>query len=318
LEDKMSQYRWMRSLVAVSTLGAVAATGCFVVDDEPDNDDEDNGGEDSGGSAGKGGKGGSSSGGKGGSAGSVSTGGAGPAGGSGGSGGECVEAGGICEVPTDCCAVQTGTGFCVGGACADACTVDSECDTNCCAELTNGSFACGPAELCEEPPMGDAVMKFCNELFLGGTEVVALTVVFAGVEATAMSGECTPVVPNACIPIPSGTDPSVVLMDDLGEIIVSGSFPTLTVAAGEEILVDATVDDMGTPTDTTDDYPTVLAGPFNAGLVCADTDPLPPDMLETRSAPYRLPFAQDARHALKRSVTREARAALPAYRFGTK
>jgi hypothetical protein len=284
LEDKMSQYRWMRSLVAVSTLGAVAATGCFVVDDTDSDDDEDNGGEDSGGSAGsgRGGRGGSAGSATGGSTNGGSTNGGSTNGGS------------------------TNGGSSTGGS-------------------TSGTDAGGSSSGGAPPmggsgggPSGDAVMKFCNELYLGGTEVVPLTIAFAGVEATALSGECTPVVPNACIPIPAGTDPSVVLMDDLGEVIVSGSFPTLTIADGDEILVDATVDDMGTPTDPNDDYPTVLAGPFNAGLVCADTDPLPPDMLETRSAPYSLPFAQDARHALKRSVTREARAALPAYRFGTK
>jgi hypothetical protein len=165
-------------------------------------------------------------------------------------------------------------------------------------------------------PSGDAVMKFCNTLFLNGETAVPLTIVFAGVEATAMSDECTPIVPNACIAIPAGANPSVVLMDDTDYVIVEGSFPTLTVADGDEILVIATVDDMMTPDDTSDDGPGVQAGTFLPEYVCADTDPLPP--MQSRSAPYRLPYARDARHGLRRSVSREARAALPAYRFGTK
>jgi hypothetical protein len=276
----MSQYRWMRSFVAVSTLGAFAATGCFVVDDTSDSDDEDSGGEDSGGSAGsgKGGKGGSSTGGKGGSSGSAATGGSGPAGGSGGSSNGGSTSG------TDAGGSSSGGAPPMGGS--------------------GGG------------PSGDAVMKFCNELFLNGTDVVPLTVAFAGVEATALSDECTPVVPNACIPIPAVAMPTVTLLDDTGAIIVDGAFPTLTVADGDEILVVATVDDAGTPTDPNDDTPTVEAGAFLPEFVCAETDPLPP--MQSRSASYSLPFAHDARHGLKRSVSREARAALPAFRFGTK
>jgi hypothetical protein len=105
-------------------------------------------------------------------------------------------------------------------------------------------------------------------------------------------------------------------MDETDYVILEGSFPTLTVANGEEILVVATVSDGGTPTDPADDAPTVEAGAFLPEFVCAETDPLPP--LQSRSAPYSLPFARDARNGLKRSVSREARAALPAYRLGTK
>jgi hypothetical protein len=277
LEDKMSQYRWMLSLVVTSTLGAVAATGCFVVDDTNSDDDDENAGE--GGTAGtRPPRGGSSGSTNGGSSNGGSTSGGSTTGGSSNGG-------------------STNGGSSTGGSTSGT---DAGGSSSGGAPPTGGSGG-GPS---------GAVMKFCNELYLNGTDVVPLTVAFAGVEATAMSGECTPVVPNACIPIPAGTDPSVVLMDDTGAIILDGSFPTLTIAAGEEILVDATVDEL--------DYPTVLAGPFNAGFVCADTDPLPPEPLEARSAPYRLPFAQDARHGLRRSVSREARAALPAYRLGNK
>src|SRR5262245_9592 len=177
----MSQYRLLRQLVAVATLGAVATSGCFVVDDEK-SDDDGSAGEGSGGDSGTGG----SMAGRGGtrptggaSTGGTETGGASGSG-TGGSGGACVQAGGTCVDPTDGGAVLDGTGYCVSGTCADACEVDTECSSMCCAELTNGSSACGPAELCEgTPPMGDAVMKFCSELYKGG-EVAPLTLVFNG------------------------------------------------------------------------------------------------------------------------------------------
>jgi hypothetical protein len=281
----MSQYRWMRSLVAVSTLGAVAATGCFVVDDTDSDDDEENGGEDSGGSATRGGRGGSSGSANGGSSkGGSSTGGSSTGG-------------------------STNGGSTSGGSSSGT---DAGGSSSGGAPPTGGS---GGA------PSGEAVMKFCNELVAIDQKTmeeipVELTVVFAGVEATALSGECTPVVPTPCITIPAAAMPTVSLLDDTGATIVSGSFPTLTVADGDEILVVALFDDGGTPTVPEDDGPGVQAGAFLPEYVCAETDPLAPVM--SRSIPFGLPFAKSARHGLKRSVSREARAALPAYRFGPK
>ena len=283
----MSQYRWMRSLVAVSTLAAVAATGCFVVDDTDSDDDEENGGEDSGGSATRGGRGGSAGNANGGSSNGGSTSGGSTSGGSSNGG-------------------STNGGSTSGG---------SSSGTN-----AGGSGGAPPAGGSGGGPSGEAVMKFCNELVAIDPETmeeipIELTIVFAGVEATALSGECTPVVPTPCIPIPAGAMPTVTLLDGTA-IVVDGSFPTLTVADGDEILVAAVFDDNMTPTIPEDDGPGVLAGPFNAGFVCAETDPLAPVM--TRSQAFGLPFAQGARHGLERSVSREARAALPAYRFGPK
>jgi hypothetical protein len=114
-----------------------------------------------------------------------------------------------------------------------------------------------------------------------GAEIqLELTVVFAGVEATAMSGECTPVLGDPCIPVPAGANPSVVLQNpstDPPTEIVSGTFPDFTIEDGAELVVLATTDDAM--------MPTIEAGPFGDGFACAETDPFP-DMLETKSARY--------------------------------
>jgi hypothetical protein len=200
------------------------------------------------------------------------------------------------------------TGYCVEGTCADACTADSECTSNCCFPLQGGGMACAPAVLCEEPPPGDAVMKFCNDL-ARGTESIDITVVFAGVSATAASGECTPVVPNACLPIPTGTEPTVTLLEGTTELI-TGSFPTLSVLDGDEILVIATIDDATAS-------PTALAETFATlyGTSCADTDPItaPPLPLQTRSAPFDLPSTRrELRNVLSPLVSRETKSSLGA------
>jgi hypothetical protein len=160
---------------------------------------------------------------------------------------------------------------------------------------------------------GGAVMKFCNELYAvdpaTGMNVAAeLSVIFAGVEATALSGTCTPVVPNACIPVPAGGSPSVVLQDPSTAPpteIASGTFPTLTVADGDELFVVATIDDAT-------QMPTVEAGTFNADFVCAETDPFAV-MLETRAAPVDVRSLQ---HGLRTqhnpASTRWMRKAVPA------
>ena len=301
----MSQYRLLRHVVAVATLGAVAASGCFVVDDKKDDDGDGSAGESSGGDSGSGGSrtggtGGTRTGGTGGG----ETGGASGSA-TGGSGGACVPSGGTCLDPTDCCAVLEGTGYCVSGSCADACEVDSECSTNCCAELTNGSFACGPADICEGVPPGGAVMKFCSELYKDGA-VAPLTVEFMGVRATTDSGTCTPIVPNACIDIPTGSNPSVALIDGTTEI-VSGSFPDFVVADGDEIIVVATVDDVGDPTALADTFANIYGTP------CATTDPFTvmSSPLETKSARFNMSVERDLRRGLDPSLPRWTRRATP-------
>jgi hypothetical protein len=142
-------------------------------------------------------------------------------------------------------------------------------------------------------------MKYCNELYRTDPETMMqeaapLTVVFAGVRATAVSGTCTPVVPDACIPIPAVEAPTVALLDGTTEI-TSGTFPTLVIAPGDEIFVLATFDD-----EAAEPGPTAKAGPFPEGYVCADTDPfMPPDMLETKSAPFGLPLERGLRSELR-------------------
>jgi hypothetical protein len=141
-----------------------------------------------------------------------------------------------------------------------------------------GTSGTGPGE--------GAVMKFCNNLARDGLDA-EITLTFAGVEATALTGTCTPVVPNPCIPIPAVIGPEVVLTDtETGTEIISGTIPMLTVADGEEILAVATVDDT--------DALTVEAGQFAEQYACAETDPYAA-MLETRSTPFRLPAARDLR-----------------------
>jgi hypothetical protein len=248
----MSQNRLMRHLVAVAALGAFATVGCFVVDDKDDDDEGGGGeaGEESGGSGGSS-NGGSSTGGtsKGGSSsGGSSTGGSSPSGGS-SSGG------------------SSSGGASTGGSSA------------------GGTSGTGPGE--------GAVMKFCNDLWLTNPETeeqvaAEITLTFAGVEATALSGTCSPVVPNPCIEIPAVVGPDVVLTDTAdGTEIISGTIPTLTVADGDEILAVATVN------EATGDL-TVDAGQFLEQYTCAETDPYA-DTLETRSTPFRLPAAHDLR-----------------------
>jgi hypothetical protein len=236
----MSRIRLFRHFVAVTTFGALASTGCFVVDDTDDDDDGDSGGE-AGESSGGSSRGGSSTGGRGGTS---------PRGGSenGGSSAGGSENGGS----------STG-GSTTGGAAP-----------------TGGT---GPGE--------DAVMKFCNELYKND-EPAELTVVFAGVRATALSGTCTPVVPDPCIPIPAGMGPTVALIDGTTEI-VTGSFPDFVVAPGDEIVVLATADAAG---------PTAQTAHFAEQYVCSETDPFA-EMLETKSASFSVPLERNLRGELR-------------------
>lgn len=127
---------------------ALATPGCFTVGDD-DSGDAGQSGE-----TGESGKGGTSSGngGSGGSDGGTSSGngGSGGTGGStGGSGGMCFDAGDACGSNGECCSFSDPVmGYCVGGICADGCTVDADCQSHCCAGLQSGGTACGPAEIC--------------------------------------------------------------------------------------------------------------------------------------------------------------------------
>ena len=262
----MSRIRFFRHWVAVATFGALASAGCFVVDDTDDDDDDgDNGGE-AGESNGGSSTGGSSRGGRGGSA---------PSGGAengGSSNGGSEPTGG-----TENGGSSAGGGPPAGGS-------------------STGGSSTGGSSTGGSGPGDGAVLKFCNDLYRNGTEAAPLTLVFAGVRATAVSGTCEPVVPNPCIAIPAVTDPTVALLDGTTEII-SGSIPDFVVLDGEEILAIATVDEKAaTP------GPTVRAGHFAETYVCSETDPYA-EMLETKAAPFSLPLERNLRSELRPAVT---------------
>jgi hypothetical protein len=261
----MSRIRFLRHWVAFATFGALASAGCFVVEDtDGDDDDDDNGGE-AGESNGGSSTGGRSTGGRGGSA---------PSGGSenGGS-----STGGSSTGGSESGGSSTGGGPPAGGS------------------STGGSSTGGSSTGGSGPGEG-AVMKFCNELYRNGTEAAPLTVVFAGVRATAVSGTCEPVVPNPCIAIPTVTNPTVALLDGTTEII-SGAINDFVVADGDEVIVIATIDEKAT-----EPGPTVQAGIFLPEFVCSETDPFA-EMLETKSAHFSLPLDRNLRSELRPAVT---------------
>lgn len=266
----MSQYRSFRHrLAALVTLGAFATAGCFVVDDTDSDDDEGDAGES----------------------------------GNGGSGGSVTPRGG-------------NAGTSAGGSTSTGGSETGGSDTG--GSDTGGNGGSGPAgaggttSTGGSPPTGGtggsssgAVMKFCNDLARGDMDIT-LTVEFAGVTASALSGQCTPVVPNACIAIPTGTDPMVELREG-SEVILSGSFPTLTVAAGDEIFVLAAID----PADM---LPGLFADTFENiyGTSCASTDPITAPPLMSRSAGFDVPSQRNLRNAFTPSVLREAKSPLNA------
>jgi hypothetical protein len=151
-------------------------------------------------------------------------------------------------------------------------------------------------------------MKFCNDLARGemGEIPITLTVEFAGVTASALSGECTPVVPNACIAIPTGASPMVELREGT-EVILSGAFNTLTVAAGDELFVLAAID----PTSM---MPGLFADTFVNiyGTPCASTDPITAPPLMSRSAGIDLPSQWYLGNVVTPSVFRDTKSALKA------
>ncbi len=67
-------------------------------------------------------------------------------------GGACVATGDACTYEQDCCNYLSGTGFCVdfgsGGACADSCTSDADCESGCCAATQGGGSVCSPPAFC--------------------------------------------------------------------------------------------------------------------------------------------------------------------------
>jgi len=69
-----------------------------------------------------------------------------------GGGGECVDAGVQCDVNGDCCGFDVGDSACVNAGdfsvCADLCDFDSDCESDCCADLEQGGGACAPSDFC--------------------------------------------------------------------------------------------------------------------------------------------------------------------------
>jgi hypothetical protein len=60
----------------------------------------------------------------------------------------CSATGSSCTKNGDCCGFGGGDALCVSGVCAATCSYGSECRSGCCALLTSGSRACGPASVC--------------------------------------------------------------------------------------------------------------------------------------------------------------------------
>jgi hypothetical protein len=60
----------------------------------------------------------------------------------------CRATGTSCTKNGDCCGFKGGDALCVSGICAATCSYGSDCKSGCCAMLTSGSRACGPASVC--------------------------------------------------------------------------------------------------------------------------------------------------------------------------
>jgi hypothetical protein len=60
----------------------------------------------------------------------------------------CRPTGSSCTKNGDCCGFTGGEALCVSGICAATCTYGSDCRSGCCAMLTSGKRACGPASVC--------------------------------------------------------------------------------------------------------------------------------------------------------------------------
>ena len=68
----------------------------------------------------------------------------------------CAPAYDGCASNGDCCGFTEGAAFCVdnggGGTCRPVCAGDSDCGSDCCAELNNGETVCSPANFCPDDP----------------------------------------------------------------------------------------------------------------------------------------------------------------------
>lgn len=108
-----------------------------------------------------------------------------------------------------------------------------------------------------------ATIKFCNALALEGNMNLRLIMKVGEppVELVADSGNCSTPVGSACKPIPVGMH-QVMVTDDKGEGFAMGS---MTVMAGQQVIMVATLDDMSKPT--------VEGGALKAGFTCAMFDP---------------------------------------------
>jgi len=108
-----------------------------------------------------------------------------------------------------------------------------------------------------------ATIKFCNALALEGNMNLRLIMKVGEppVELVADSGACSTPVNAACKPIPVGMH-QVMVTDDKGEGFAMGS---MTVMAGQQVIMVATLDDMSKPT--------VEGGALKAGFTCAMFNP---------------------------------------------
>jgi len=104
--------------------------------------------------------------------------------------------------------------------------------------------------ICTDPGSYEGtVARFCNKLTSGGASVT-LTLDLDGATVSAATGECTPI--EMCLPITSGTDVPIALLDGAA-IVTSGTFPTIP--AGVSMLFTAELDTAGTA-------PTITGGPY--------------------------------------------------------
>jgi hypothetical protein len=152
----------MRS--ATVLLAALVVCSCGSVSTVPTSG---SGGDGSGGSIGEGGS--SATGGSRATGGSPGTGGITATGGATGTGGEpaCLSDGTVCtSAPNACC-----SGVCVNDVndptqqaiCSAVCTADAQCESGCCATLTNSTVkACGAREFCPETCAGAGVACSTN------------------------------------------------------------------------------------------------------------------------------------------------------------
>lgn len=68
----------------------------------------------------------------------------------------CLNEGIPCDINGECCGFEDGDALCVGDGeyyeCSATCTLNSQCSSGCCVELSNGGSACVPSNYCPPPP----------------------------------------------------------------------------------------------------------------------------------------------------------------------